>query len=60
VILGWIWTQIFGTNMLTVEASLSPYPEWNAYRARTGMLLPRLMPQVRNTSEAAAALEARS
>jgi protein-S-isoprenylcysteine O-methyltransferase Ste14 len=60
LILAWIWTQIFGTNMLMVEASLSRYPEWDAYRASTGMLLPRLLPPARNTSAPAAALEARS
>jgi protein-S-isoprenylcysteine O-methyltransferase Ste14 len=60
VLLGWIWTQIFGTNMMMVEASLARYPEWNAYRARTGMLLPRLLPKVGTTSEPAPALEARS
>ncbi len=59
LILGWIWLQIFGTNMLMVEASLSRYPEWNAYRARTGMLLPRLLPPAREMSEPAPAVEGR-
>jgi len=40
LILAWIWTQLFLVNMLTKEASLSRYPAWAAYRARTGMLLP--------------------
>ena len=41
VILGWIWTELFLVNMLMIEASLTRYPGWAAYRARTGMLLPR-------------------
>jgi hypothetical protein len=56
-ILGWIWLQIFGTNMVMVEASLARYPEWNAYRARTGMLLPRLWPP-QTAATSAPALEA--
>jgi hypothetical protein len=28
--------------MLGKEASMSRYPEWAAYKARTGMLVPRL------------------
>lgn len=39
-ILAWIWTQLFLVNMLMKEQSLSRYPGWAAYRARTGMLLP--------------------
>jgi len=41
-ILGWVWTVIFLVNMLMQEASLGRYPEWPAYRARTGFLLPRV------------------
>lgn len=41
-ILAVVWTQVFTTNMLMKEASMSRYPEWAAYKARTGMLLPRL------------------
>jgi len=37
-----VWTLLFRTNMLMKESSMSRYPEWPAYRARTGMLLPRL------------------
>lgn len=40
-ILGWIWLGVFLPNMKVIEASLSRYPGWEAYRARTGMLLPR-------------------
>jgi protein-S-isoprenylcysteine O-methyltransferase Ste14 len=42
VILGWVWTGVFLVNMLMKEASLSRYPEWVAYKARTGMLLPKI------------------
>lgn len=43
LILAVIWTMVFGVNMLMIEASLARYPGWEAYRARTGMLLPRLI-----------------
>ncbi len=43
LILAWVWGGVFLTNMLQKEASLSRYPEWPAYKARTGMLLPRLL-----------------
>lgn len=42
VVLAWIWGGIFAVNMIYKEASMSRYPEWGAYRARTGWLLPRL------------------
>ncbi len=35
------WTMIFHVNMLMIEASISRHSGWEAYRARTGMLLPR-------------------
>lgn len=41
-ILAWVWTGIFLVNMLMKEASMSRYPEWAAYKARTGMILPSL------------------
>lgn len=43
-ILLWVWGGVFLVNMLMKEASLSRFPGWAAYRARTGMLLPRLVP----------------
>lgn len=43
VILLWVWGQVFLTNMKLKEASMSRYPEWGDYVARTGMLLPRLL-----------------
>ena len=42
VVLAWVWTALFAVNMLHKEASMSRYPEWGDYRARTGWLLPRL------------------
>lgn len=41
-ILLWVWGQVFLTNMKLKEASMSRYPEWDDYVARSGMLLPRL------------------
>lgn len=41
-ILAWVWTMLFTVNMLNKEASMSRHPGWAAYKARTGMLLPRL------------------
>ena len=37
-----IWTVEFFPNMLAKEASLSRYPEFAAWRARTGALFPRI------------------
>jgi protein-S-isoprenylcysteine O-methyltransferase Ste14 len=42
LVLMWVWLGLFVPNMLGKEASMSRYPEWAAYKARTGMLLPRL------------------
>lgn len=41
-ILAWVWSGVFLPNMLRKEASMSRYPGWAAYKARTGFLLPRL------------------
>jgi len=41
LILAWVWIGIFLVNMLMKEASLARYPGWPAYKARTGLLLPR-------------------
>jgi protein-S-isoprenylcysteine O-methyltransferase Ste14 len=40
LILAYWWITIFFVNMLIIESSLSRYPEWGAYKARTGMFLP--------------------
>src|SRR5579885_61680 len=42
VVLAWVWLGLFAVNMTLKEASLSRQPEWAAYRARTGWLLPKL------------------
>jgi len=42
LILAWVWIGIFLVNMLLKEESLSRYPAWRDYKARTGMLLPKL------------------
>ncbi|MCA1727460.1 MAG: DUF1295 domain-containing protein [Actinobacteria bacterium] len=42
VVLAWVWLGIFWVNMIHKEASMARYPEWSAYRARTGWLLPKL------------------
>ncbi len=43
VILAYWWGSIFYVNMLSVESSLSRYPEWEAYKARSGMMFPKLL-----------------
>lgn len=43
-VLAWVWLGVFVPNMLAKEASMSRYPEWASYVARTGFLLPRLGP----------------
>jgi protein-S-isoprenylcysteine O-methyltransferase Ste14 len=40
VILAWIWSGIFITNMLMKESSLSRYSNWKTYKDRTSMILP--------------------
>lgn len=42
LVLGFVWSQVFLPNMLMKEASMSRYPEWEAYKRRTGFLLPKL------------------
>ena len=39
VLLFW-WVFVFFVNMVTIESSLSRFPEWEDYKRRTGMLLP--------------------
>ncbi len=43
LILAYWWIALFYVNMRMIEKSLSRYPEWESYQARTGMLLPRLL-----------------
>ena len=42
LVLAWVWGAVFVPNMLLKDASLSRYPGWPDYRARTGLLWPRL------------------
>lgn len=56
LVLAWVWLGVFVPNMLAKEESMSRYPEWADYVARTGMLLPR--PRGKGEiPEAAAALD---
>lgn len=43
IILAYWWTMVFLVNMLIIESSLSRYPEWHSYKARTSMLIPWLL-----------------
>jgi protein-S-isoprenylcysteine O-methyltransferase Ste14 len=54
LVLAWVWSVVFLTNMVMKEASMSRYPEWAAYKARTGMLLPRLLPAPPSTTSSPA------
>jgi protein-S-isoprenylcysteine O-methyltransferase Ste14 len=40
IVLAYWWCMIFLVNMLLIESSLSRFPEWKAYKANTGMLIP--------------------
>ena len=40
LVLAWVWLALFVPNMMLKEASMSRYPGWQAYKARTGMLWP--------------------
>jgi len=42
LILGFVWSTLFATNIAMKEASMSRYPEWASYKERSGLLLPRL------------------
>jgi hypothetical protein len=50
VTLAYFRTTLFLVNMLMIESYISRYPEWEAYNARTGMLIPRVF-FVRNRAE---------
>jgi protein-S-isoprenylcysteine O-methyltransferase Ste14 len=41
LVLAWVWTGVFLPNMLRKDARMARHQEWEAYRARTGLLLPR-------------------
>ena len=42
MVLLFVWSLVFATNIAMKESSMSRYPEWAAYKARTGYLLPPL------------------
>ena len=42
LVLAWVWGGIFSANIARKERSMSRYPEWAAYVARSGRLLPRV------------------
>ncbi|MFK8012758.1 MAG: isoprenylcysteine carboxylmethyltransferase family protein, partial [Marinicellaceae bacterium] len=42
VILALVWSMVFLPNMIAKEKSLSRYPEWAAYKKRSGWILPYL------------------
>ena len=44
LVLGWVWGCFFLPNMLLKDVSLSRHPGWARYKARTGLVLPRLFP----------------
>ncbi len=41
-ILAWVWAGVFFPNIMGKEESMSRYPQWAAYRKRTGYLFPKL------------------
>ena len=43
VVLAWVWSGVFLPNMLRKDARMARHPGYAAYRARTGLLLPRLL-----------------
>jgi protein-S-isoprenylcysteine O-methyltransferase Ste14 len=43
VVLAFVWSAVFAVNMVLKEASLSRYPEWPAYKARSWWLIPWLL-----------------
>ena len=40
LVLAWVWSAVFAVNMMQKEYSMSRYPEWAEYRARTRWLIP--------------------
>lgn len=41
-VLAWVWLGVFLPNMLRKESRMARYPDWSEYRARSGLLLPRV------------------
>jgi protein-S-isoprenylcysteine O-methyltransferase Ste14 len=42
IVLAVVWTLVFVPNILRKEVRMARHADWAAYRARTGLLLPRL------------------
>ena len=42
LVLGWVWSAVFLPNMLRKDRRMARHPGWPDYRARTGMLWPKL------------------
>jgi protein-S-isoprenylcysteine O-methyltransferase Ste14 len=42
IVLAWVWGGLFSVNMVMKEASMSRYPEWASYKARSGWVLPKI------------------
>jgi hypothetical protein len=40
LVLAWVWGGLFTVNMIMKEASMSRYPEWPDYKARSRWLVP--------------------
>lgn len=47
LVLGWVWSCVFIPSMLQKEASMSRYPEWEAYQSTSCFLFPLPMPLFR-------------
>ena len=43
LVLAWVWGGLFAVNMIIKEASLSRYPEWDAYKKRSKWLFPGVL-----------------
>jgi protein-S-isoprenylcysteine O-methyltransferase Ste14 len=41
LVLAWVWIGVFVPNMLRKERSMSRYPQWEAYKSRSGFLIPQ-------------------
>lgn len=55
LVLAFVWGVVFSTNIAMKEASMARYPQWPAYKARTGLLVPRLfVPATTTTTETTA------
>lgn len=42
LVLAWVWLGVFLPNMLAKDARMARHAEWEGYRRRSGLLLPRL------------------